>query len=443
MFTTPIIGETIEEYYEIVTANQFASKICLIMKKILLLALLPVLCNAQESLSDQQLAAYYVKSNTADKSIVSLANKILGGKTLKENKLEEFYNATKFIQESYSFERKKLRSQSAMGSRYESALSILDKLTSQYKDELAKNEKSDITDDFIDRYFRPIACSQYLDLRDIVSFIDLSKMYYTAKLGELNSYSTQAPSLAPSAPNWTIKFVENKQLCDSCMNAFQSRDYVKISKDMFERTLAIVEQINRQHKKNLLIESGEWDAYKQRVAQATEYIKSLNIPSEGEYVQDLSRLPGEIYKRTIPYVMKDGKTVIHGTVTERHILKQVANPIPAKGYSSTFDYTKSATYVMGKLISEKAEGTVTYWHSDPEFDKIRDFAKRMEAIRKSPVIINYSESVPANLASDLNNRNITREEPDELLISQYALDAITFEEFMKRVKSPYIERGTY
>lgn len=413
------------------------------MKRILLLiALFPIFCNAQETLSDHQLAAYYVKSKTADKSIVSLANKILDGKTVKEDKLTEFHKATYPIQAKFSIERKRLRSQTAMGSKYDSALEILNNLSAQYQEELAKNNNSDITDEFAEKYFRPIACGEYLNLNDIVTFNDLSKIYYAAKLGQLNSYSQEAPSLTPSTPNWTIEFEENKQLCDSCMNAYTGRDYAKISKEMYERTLDVVKQINLQHKKNILIESGEWDAYKQRIAQATEYIKSLNIPSEGEFVRDLSSLPGEVYKRTIPYVTKDGIRVIHGTATERHYLKQVANPIPPKGYSSTYDYTKSATYEMGRLVSEKVEGTVTYWHSDPELNKIRDYVKRMESIKNSPVIVNYSENVSADLASVLNNRYISREEPDELLISQYALGAISFDEFMKRVKNPYISRGT-
>lgn len=413
------------------------------MKKILLLiALFPIFCNAQEILSDQQLAAYYVKSKTADKNIVSLANKILDGKTVKEDKLTEFHKATYPIQAKFSIERKRLRSQTAMGSKYDSALEILNNLYAQYQEELAKNNNSDITDEFVEKYWRPIACGEYLNLKDIITFNDLSKMYYTAKLGYIDSYTQQTPSLAPIRPNWAIEFEENQQLCDSCMNAYTSRDYEKISKDMFERTLDVVEQINLQHKKNILVESGEWDAYKQRIAQATEYIKSLNVPSEGEFVEDLSRLTGEVYKRTIPYVTKDGISVIHGTATERHYLKQVANPIPAKGHCLTYDYTKSATYEMGRLVSEKAEGTVTYWHSDPELNKIRDYVKRMESIKNSPVIVNYSENVSADLAYVLNNRYISREEPDELLISQYALNIISFDEFMKSVKNPYILPGT-
>lgn len=414
------------------------------MRKIwLIITLFPIVCNAQEALSDHQLAAYYVKSESANKSIVTIANKIFQGRRVKDKDLIEFHNATSSIQYYYSLERKKLRSKcEIMGSRYNAAVALLDSLTQQYENELARNENSDITNEFVEKYFRPIACSEHLDLRDIISFSDLSRMYYTANLGYLKNYSlTEAPSLDPR-PDWTIHFEENEQLRDSCIHAFKSRDFEEISKDMFARTLEMVKQINFQHRKNILIESGEWDAYKRKVAQASEYIKSLNISSKGEYVIDYSRLPREIYKITIPYILKDGKAIIHGTATERHFEKQVANPIPAKAAMTTYDYTKSAVYEMGKLVSQTSEGNITYWQINPEHYKIKNYEKRMQTIRNSPVIIAYSEKASADLDATLNRGFIAREVPDEILISRYAFGSISFDTFKAEIQRPYFPWGT-
>ena len=129
------------------------------MRKIwLIITLFPIVCNAQEALSDHQLAAYYVKSESANKSIVTIANKIFQGRRVKDKDLIEFHNATSSIQYYYSLERKKLRSKcEIMGSRYNAAVALLDSLTQQYENELARNENSDITNEFVEKYFRPIA----------------------------------------------------------------------------------------------------------------------------------------------------------------------------------------------------------------------------------------------------------------------------------------------